>query len=1026
VNLIVDHKESAFEALIVAEMAGSGGWEEGERKGYDAALALYPRDVLTFVAETQPKAWEKIVGLSGGDEAAAGASFLKRLAQELDRHGSVHVLRGGLKERGVAVRMCQFRPAHGLDPQTQEAYSANRLTVVRQVPFDPKGGDELDLVLFVNGIPTATAELKNRFTGQTVEDAITQYRTTRSPHHALFSARAFVHFALDSQDAAMTTRLAGEATTFLPFNEGSGGAGNPGGKGNPPAPPDGHPTSYLWRTVWDRDRWLELIQKFVHAEPPPKRAAPGTPGRVIFPRFHQWDVVLDCAAHAKLHGPGHSYLIQHSAGSGKTKEIAWLAHELSTLHDDADHKRFDKVVVITDRRVLDQQLQRQVAQFEQVRGVVESIDRDSAQLRAALAGEQARIVVTTLQKFPFVLEALRGEGGEDAAALKARSYAVIVDEAHSSQTGEAAVDLKAVLGDRTIEDLDLEPEQLDGVPVAMLAQLAARGRQANLSFFAFTATPKARTLELFGERAPGEAPRAFHVYSMRQAIDEGFILDVLRGYATYDQYYRLEAKAHEEIEVPKGKAAARVAAFAALHPYAKAQKAQVVVDHYRRVVRPMLGGEAKAMVVTSGRQEAVRWKQALDREIEKGGHGDVKALVAFSGEVRIDDPEARDHGERYTEPGMNAIDGKPLPEARLPEEFDKAEYGVLVVAEKFQTGFDQPKLCAMYVDKRLSGVNAVQTLSRLNRTHPGKDRTFVVDFANDAEEIRAAFEPYYDAAEAPPSDPNALFDAAEVVRAHGIVTDADLVAFREAFGGVAGIPEEQRHALLSTTTESAYQAALALDDDARGVLRDDLDRFARHYAFLAQVVPYVTPEDETLYLFSRILLARLLSAEPGGTSLSLSGMLELTHYRLEGGEIEDVGLTGDGGELPPAIAGEGRGPAPGRQLVLDTLGEIVAAFNSRYGTELTDEDLVEFFRPVQRRLREDEQVQAQARANDFDDFLRGKDQAVLSTAAAVNGVANRVVRGLIEDEAALSRVTVALMRELYDEARGDESGTGGD
>jgi len=1024
VNLLVDHKESAFEALIVSEMAGAGGWEEGDRAVYDKRLALYPPDAIAFLRETQPKAWEKIVGLSGDDESAAAASLLKRLAQELDRHGAVHVLRRGLKERGVAVRMCQFRPAHGLDPQTEEAYRANRLTVVRQVPFDPGGGDELDLVLFVNGIPTATAELKNRFTGQALEHAIKQYRETRPPHLPLFASRAFVHFALDSQDAAMTTRLAGAETRFLPFNQGTGGPGNPGGKGNPPAPDaDGHPTSYLWRNVWERDRWLELIQKFVHAEPPPAGSRPGTPGTTIFPRYHQWDVVLDCSAHAKLHGPGHSYLIQHSAGSGKTMEIAWLAHELSTLHDEADRKRFDKVVVITDRRVLDQQLRRQVAEFEQVRGVVESIDKDSAQLRAALAGEQARIVVTTLQKFPFVLEALRAEGGEDAAKLKQRSYALIVDEAHSSQTGDSATDLKAVLGDRTIEDLDLEPEQLDGVPVAMLAQLAARGAQSNLSFFAFTATPKARTLELFGTREPGAHPRAFHVYSMRQAIEEGFILDVLRGYATYEQLYRLETKAHEEIEVPKGKAAARVAKFAQLHPYAKAQKARVVIDHYRGTVRPMLGGEAKAMVVTASRQEAVRWKQALDREIERGGHDDVKVLVAFSGEVTINDPEARDHGESYTEPRMNAsAGGESLPEARLPEEFDKPSYGVLVVAEKFQTGFDQPKLCAMYVDKRLSGVNAVQTLSRLNRIHPGKDRTFVVDFVNDAEQIRAAFEPYFEAAEAPPSDPNALFDAADKVRGHGVITDEDLAAFRAAFAQVGQAPPEQSHALLSTTTKSAYRAALALDDDARAVLRDDLQRYARHYAFLSQVVPYITPEDEALYLFSRILLARLLASEPGGTSLSLSGMLELTHYRLEGGEVEDLALTGDGGELPPAITGDGRGPAPERHIVLEALGEIVAAFNSRYGTELTDEDLVEFFRPVQRRLREDEQVQAQARANDFDDFLRGKSETVLSTAAAVNGVGNRVVRGLIEDEGALTRVTAAVMRQIYDDVRGGEEG----
>ena len=698
---LIPHTELAFEALIVAELTGTGGWTSGEPSAYYADLGLYPEDALVFVVRTQPRRWERLVKLSGG-EAAARTALFKRLAAQLDRHGAVKVLRDGISERGVSLSLCQLRPAHSIDPDTADRYEANRLRVVRQVRYDAKSGDALDLVLFVNGIPTATAELKNRWTGQTVEDAIKQYRRDRDAKNVLFARRAFVHFALDADLAYMTTRLAGDETTFLPFNQGSGGPGNPGGRGNPGVV-DGHPTAYVWREVWQRDRWLEVIQKFVHVEAPDADSKKAE-AKIIFPRYHQWNVVLECQAHARVHGPGENYLIQHSAGSGKTKEIAWLAHDLSTLHRDDDMKVFDKVIVITDRRVLDRQMRKQIAQFEQVSGVVRSVTKGSAELREALESEQAKIITTTLQKFPFVLRAL-----DEDKALNGRAYAVIVDEAHSSQSGESAADLKELLGSRSIEDLDLDED--DGTPPALLARLAARGKQPNLSFFAFTATPKGKTLELFGTRGPDGRPRAFHTYSMRQAIEEDFIVDVLENYTTYEQLFRLETEAEEAIEVPSGEASRRLARFTELHPYVKTQKAAVVVEHFKRVVRPLVGGEGKAMVVCESREEAVQWKRALDQEIERHGHDNVKALVAFSGEVRIRNPEADNFGLDYSEPQMNKIAGKPLPESKLPDEFDKAVYGVLVVAEKYQTGFDQPKLCGMYVDKKLVGVNAVQTLS---------------------------------------------------------------------------------------------------------------------------------------------------------------------------------------------------------------------------------------------------------------------------------------------------------------------------
>ena len=1012
----IPHTEADFEALIVAEITTSGGWLAGDPQGYDAALGLYPEDVAGFVVETQARKWQRLVSLAGGEEQAR-AGLVKRLAQQLDRRGAVHVLRRGFSERGVNLSLCQLKPAHSLDDSTQAAYDANRLRVVRQVRFDPRKSDSVDLVLFVNGVPTATAELKNRWTDQNVQDAILQYRDERDPRAPLFAKRAFVHFALDSELAYMTARLESSDTRFLPFNQGSGGPGRPGGKGNP-GDPDGHPTSYVWREVWDRDRWLELIQKFVHMGQPRPDAPRNARPSIIFPRYHQWHVVVECQAHARVHGAGHNYLIQHSAGSGKTKEIAWLAHELSSLHA-GDVKVFDKVVVITDRRVLDAQLRRQIEQFEQVSGVVRSVDRHSSQLREALLGEQAKIVVTTLQKFPFVLRQLNDREEE----LGDRSYAVIVDEAHSSQTGESAADLKAVLGSVSPEDLDLDED--DGTPPALLAQLAARGRQPNLSFFAFTATPKGRTLELFGDRDPADGSlAAFHTYSMRQAIEEDFIVDVLRNYTTYQQLFRLETEARETIEVPKGKASTRLAQFARFHPYVKAQKAAVVVEHYKQVVRPLLGGRGKAMVVCASREEAVQWKRALDQEIERYGHEDVRALVAFSDEVTIRNPEADNVGMSYNEPEMNRLGGRSLPESKLPEEFNKPEYGVLVVAEKYQTGFDQPRLCGMYVDKKLVGVNAVQTLSRLNRAAPGKDEVYVLDFANTAEEIRAAFEPFYGQTEGAPTDPNVLFDAADEVKGFGVIDDAELGQFVERWSELEEIDEDRRHALLSTATQGAYDRAVALDADRLGELRDALNRFLRFYGFLAQVVPYIPPQTETLFHFSKVLLKRLLSRTPDG-GLNLSGTVELTHFRLERVGTERIGLSEEEAKPLSAIGGNGMtGGEPG-QIPLGPLAELVETFNERYGGDLGDADALRVLSDVRDTVREvNADLEAQAEANSREDFVRHRDDLLIGAALEVGDdheKQGKLLKALLDDEDFRARAGELVMGSIYDayRARGD-------
>ena len=736
--------ERLFEDAIEASLLDDGGYLKSSPSNYDPVLGLDPVELFAFIEATQPDDWNSLVSRYGNDPAAAQRGFAKRLASELDHRGTVDVLRHGVIDLSITFNLAYFKPAHGLTPALESLYAANRVTVTRQFPYDPSSTKTIDIALLVNGIPTATAELKNPLTNQNIEQAIHQYRTDRDPNNVTLARRALVHFAVDPDRVAMTTKLAGQKTRFLPFN-----LGYDGGQGNPPNP-DGQRTSYLWERVWARDAWMDLLARFIHVERPSQGspAARQAAELVIFPRYHQWDAVRAIEADAKVNGAGQSYLIQHSAGSGKSNTIAWTAHRLSSLHDLTDTKVFDKVIVITDRVILDRQLQETIYQFEHARGVVVKIDKDSGQLADALVGEQARIIITTLQKFPFILDKI--------ADIPARRYAVLVDEAHSSQTGEAAKDLRLALGatdeqELTVaeaEDAGFITEAIDPVEEALAKAVGARGRQENLSFFAFTATPKARTLEMFGTKNPVTGKyEPFHLYSMRQAIEEGFILDVLANYTTYKTFWRIEKAVSEDPAYEAPKARRAIARFVDLHPSNLAQKAEIIVEHFRSHTAAKIAGNAKAMVVTSSRLHAVRYKQAIDKYISEKSYSDLSTLVAFSGKV-IDEK-----GLTYTETQMNTF-----PESQTAERFGGEEYQVLIVAEKFQTGFDQPLLHTMYVDKVLTGLNAVQTLSRLNRIHPLKTDTFVLDFRNETEQIVKAFEPYYDRTMAPPTDPNLLWD----------------------------------------------------------------------------------------------------------------------------------------------------------------------------------------------------------------------------------------------------------------------------
>ena len=906
------HQESAFEGNIEAHLIGHG-WHNLAPSSYEKGLGLFPDELITYMQESQPKAWEQLVVRHGG-EAIAGQKFLKVVADALTHRGTISVLRGTVKDSGVTVRMCWSKPANDLTPELAERYAANRCGVVRQLHHSESNpADSLDLVLVVNGIPVATAELKNPLTHQTIEQAMEQYRRDRNPHDLIFARRTLVHFAVDPHRVAMTTQLAGDQTRFLPFNTGSAGPGRTGSAGNPPS--GGYQTAYLWEDVWQRDAWLDLLHSFVHAED----------GVVLFPRFHQWHAVRAILAATERDGAGVDRLIQHSAGSGKSNTIAWTAHSLSRLHGEDDRPIFNKVVVITDRRVLDRQLQETVAGLDHTPGTIVRVDRHSRQLREALEGNAARIIITTLQKFPVI--------AETANAVIGRHFAVIVDEAHSSTTGDAVKKLKKVLGagDTALDEAEaaeVAAEAADEPDGALLASARARGKQQNLSFFAFTATPKPKTLETFGQFGEDGHRRPFHTYSMRQAIEEGFILDVLRNYATYSTYYKL-ANAHprNDPEMEASKAKAALARFVSLHPYQLEQKAEVIVEHFRQKTAGKINGRAKAMVVTRSRLHAVRTKQALDAYILRKGYDKgeepLRTLVAFSGEVA--DPDAADL--KFTEAAMNGF-----PEGQLPKRFREGNFQVLVVAEKYQTGFDEPLLNTMYVDKKLAGVKAVQTLSRLNRTYPGKEDTFVLDFANSAEEIKAAFEPFYEESFAAPTDPNLLYAMEHDLKAAGVLSPAELTAAVAALLGDA----PTRQSAIYANLEPAVGRFLRLDEDGQESFRVTLDHFVRAYAFVAQVMPWTDTELEQLFLYGKLLLAELPTGD-NDPMPQLSRTVQLTHLRIAATSDSSISLTASD-EPGVALPGEGKGKQA--EPLVDKLSALIAAMNEKYGADLGDADKV--------------------------------------------------------------------------------------
>jgi type I restriction enzyme R subunit len=980
--------ELGFEQSIETHLLGNG-WLRVPAGGFDARLGLVPDELVAFLQASQPDEWaELVLRAGGGNEAKTAEKVVEYVAKQADARGVVRVLRGETRVNGVAFRCAFFAPASTITPALWERYTANRVGVARQVHYSTTdAGLSVDLVLLVNGLPVATAELKNPLTGQRVEDAMRQYRYDRDPSQPLFAHRAVVHFAVDPDQVYMTTRLAGKATRFLPFNQGSGGPGAAGGAGNP-ANPAGYRTAYLWERVWAREAWLDLFASFVHddEETGPDGAKTGR-RRTLFPRYHQWDAVRRMLADTRATGPGTDRLIMHSAGSGKSNTIAWLAHSLSRLHTPGtaaelttevvgkglgpNEPVFHKVVVVTDRRALDAHLQATVGSFEHTPGVLVRIgERQTANdLKAALESHAARIIITTLQKFPVVAAYAAEQGGQVAG----KRFAVLIDEAHSSTSGESMKGVKQVLaGPEPLSEAEAlaaaelaeaaaEAGAADPVD-AVAASMRARGRQTNLSFYAFTATPKPKTRELFGTRTVQpdgtEVFAPFHLYSMRQAIEEGFILDVLRNYTTYATYYKLANSSPEDPEVDAGKASAALARFVSLHPTSMAQKAEIIVEHFRTKTAQKIGGRAKAMVVTRSRLHAVRTKQAIDAYIAAKrydtGERPLQALVAFSGTVT--DPASP--VESFTEAFMNGFG-----EAQLPRRFGEDDYQVLVVAEKYQTGFDQPLLHTMYVDKPLAGVKAVQTLSRLNRIHPDKDDTFVLDFANDPEVIAQAFAEFYEEATAAPTDPNLLYGMRTRLLEAGVLDEAQMRAAVAAL--LTGRGSYQRTVHANVDPAVARHAALGVED--RDAFRDTLVRYLRAYTFIAQTIPWHDPDLELLFLYGKALAAKLPTGESEPLPM-LDDSVLLTHLRTEARQVEaDHSI--DEGETEPGKSLPGEGAGRQHERPREHLSVLIDTLNQRYGMNLTDADKV-WFEQQKSAIRTDPQMRAVALHNDRDNYLR--------------------------------------------------------
>lgn len=926
------------------QMVG-GGYMEHRDRALDAAT------LVNFIQTTQPKAWERFERMCNSDSTA---KFAKVFNDAVDRLGMVAVLKHGFKHRGIPFKVVFFKPESGLNESAADRYSKNVCRCIRQFHFAETGNQTIDMVLDVNGIPLVGIELKDQFTGQDVENAMRQWREDRDPRCRClkFNTRMVAFFAVDLESVYMTTKLEGAKTFFLPFNQGSAGAGNDGGAGNP-ANPDGYATSHLWEVALQKDSLLDIVNKFLHLEVKEETEIDARGNevkrkkeRIIFPRYHQLDSVRKVIADVRANGTGKNYLVQHSAGSGKSNSIAWTAYRLASLFVD-DTPLFDSVVVVTDRRVLDSQLQETISGFDHAIGSVVTIDKDktSADLRDAINGG-ARLIVSTLQKFPVIYEQVESEG---------KRFAIIVDEAHSSQTGTSALKLKSALADKRdaleeYAEIEAEAEEAAADWEDQLAdELASHGRHKNLTFVAFTATPKEQTLEMFGDEWPDGSFHPFHVYSMRQAIEEGFIMDPLANYVSYSEAVELARTVPDNPDVPSSPTLKLLRKYKELHPYALGQKAEIIVETFRNVTHTKIRGKGKMMVVTASRLATVRYYHEIKRYMQKKGYDDIEVLVAFSG--AISDPADGPDGPEYTEPAINVgHDGQRVAESQTKAEFHN--YGdVLVVAEKYQTGFDEPLLHTLVVDKKLKDVKAVQTLCRVNRIHPDKEDTYILDFVNKPEDIQKAFERFYtETSLSEQINTDLLYQVQTDIRGYGLYDESDIEAAAEIiFTDGKGKSQSNVQGKLAAVLKPAVACYNELDDDERYQVRRKVRSFCKWYTYITQIVRMFDRDLHKEYVYLSYL-RHLLKVEKIPVE-AVDDKVEMRFYKLKQEFEGSISLEPGGGVLDPGGAAKTVTPDKKR----DPLQVLVDKFNEQWAGNFTEGDRV-VIDTLWKRIAENPQV----------------------------------------------------------------------
>ncbi|MCS3901777.1 type I restriction endonuclease subunit R [Methanococcus voltae] len=943
-----DLKERKFQTIIKEYLTNENNYVESFNKNYDKHYAIDKECLFNFLELTQKNELKELNEIYGDNYRS---KIIENLDKQLRIMGIIHILKHGYKDMGVKLKLAYFKPANNLNADQNKLYGQNIVSVTEELNYTQD--KRIDLVIFLNGMPITTIEVKNPYTGQTYKNAIKQYKKTRFNTEKLFKfkERAIINFAMDEDQVYMTTQLKGEDTIFLPFNLGVGdGAGNPNVTGK-------LKTYYMWENILTKDSLLEIIGKFVYVQKQEHEVLDDngdykiiTTEKTIFPRYHQLDCTRDILNHVIQNGSGQKYLIQHSAGSGKTNSITWLSHRLSSLHDKNDKVIFDGVIVVTDRKVLDKQLQDSIYQLEHKTGVVAKIDKDSNQLAKEIE-KGTKIIISTIQKFPHVLKKL--------ADTKGKKYAIVIDEAHSSTSGKNMMALKESLSlDEAIKIAEEEESQEIDSEDKINKELKNFTDQSNVSFFAYTATPKATTLRLFGTKSDDDNDDKyypFHIYSMRQAIEEGFILDVLKNYMTYKMCYKVSKTIEEDPEFDKARATKSIMRYVTLHPCNISQKTEIIIEHFRNYTMKKIGGHAKAMLITPSRLHAVRYKLEFDKYIKEKGYDDLKTLVAFSGTVKDT------NSLEYTESGMNEIS-----QANLPVEFDKEESKILIVANKYQTGFDQPKLHTMYIDKKLFGVKAVQTLSRLNRIYPGKEDTFILDFVNEPEDIQRAFMPFYSMTTLNNDiDPNDIYTLENEIYAKQVINEEDVKKFTDLF--YKDNLTNRGRALESNYINNSLKRIEKFTTEETIEFKNLAKKFINLYNLIIQIFALKDSDIHRLNIYLRYLLKKIEIENTGGVDLTNKVILE--YYSLKKGKLDEIELRSSDGGIDIHISEGGtKGENP------DLLSNIIKTLNDKFGTEFSDSEKLAV-EQISNNLKSNEKLKLNATANDYELFRLAFDKS---------------------------------------------------